>query len=79
MKMSKEMLKQIRAARGEKQLVLVLRKIVKNYVDLDRQDMSVIMDIIGMLKTYGWKVDKHSKLLTKEEEISINLANISFK
>lgn len=79
MKMSKQMLNEVRVARGEKELTKVLRKIVKNYVDLDREDMSVIRDIIGMLRNYGWVLDSHNKLLKKEGELNINLATISFK
>ena len=79
MKMSKQILNEVRAARGEKELTKVLRKIVKNYVDLDREDMSVIRDIIGMLKPHGWVLDRHNKLLKKEGQLNINLATISFK
>lgn len=79
MKMSKAMLKEIRVAKGEKALVIVLRKIVKNYTDLDKQDMSVILDIVGSLRTYGWTFNKETKRLHKEGEININLSGISFK
>lgn len=79
MKMSKELLKQIREAKCERALILVLRKIVKEYVSLDRQDMAVIEDIAGMLRNYGWKFDKHNKLLKKEGQLNINLSTISFK
>lgn len=79
MKMSKEVLKQIREAKCERALVNVLRKIVKEYVSLDRQDMAVIEDITGMLKGYGWVLDRHNKLLKKEGQLNINLGSISFK
>lgn len=79
MKMSKELLKQIRAAKSERALVNVLRKIIKEYVNLDREDMSVIRDIIGMLKSYGWEFNKHERMLFKEGQININLSTISFK
>lgn len=79
MKISKEMIERIKKSKTEKELVLILKQIIREYENLDRDDMSVINDIVGMLRGYGWTYNKQNKHLSKDGEISINLSTISFK
>lgn len=79
MKISKEMIERIKKSKTEKELVLILREIIREYENLDRDDMSVINDIVGMLRGYGWAYNKQNKHLSKEGQIDINLYTISFK
>lgn len=81
MKLSKTWLNELRKAMSEKsesKIVLWLKRTLKDYENLDREDISVIRDVAGTLKSqYGWE-EESKKILVKNNKY-INLTKISFK
>lgn len=80
MKISKTWLNTLRKAmsnKSEREIVIWLKRTLKDYELLDREDISVIRDVIGTLKGYGWE-EESPKILVKDDKF-INLTRISFK
>lgn len=82
MKISKTWLNTLRKAisnKSEREIVIWLKRTLKDYENLDREDISVIRDVVGTLKGYGWtESEESSKILVKDDKF-INLSKISFR
>ena len=83
MKISKTWLNMLReaiASKSERSIVIWLKRTIKEFENLDRDDIAIIDDVVGTLKaSYGWETsEESSKILVKDNKF-INLTKISFK
>lgn len=82
MKISKTWLGELRKAmseRSESKIVIWLKRTLKDYENLDRDDIAIIDDVVGTLKSYGWEQSEdNNKIIVKADKF-INLSRISFK